>query len=55
MTIRKIICKEKKLLIKLFVRIFHINLQPLLDIVIYVQKLTGAIGIQVLHNIVNNY
>ena len=24
-----------------------INLQPLLDIAIYVQKLTGAIGIQV--------
>ena len=27
--------------------LWSINLQPLLDIAIYVQKLTGAIGIQV--------
>ena len=31
--------------------LWSINLQPLLDIAIYVQKLTGAIGIQVYYYI----
>ena len=39
-----VICEFLKFLLTY---LCSINLQPLLDIAIYVQKLTGAIGIQV--------